>query len=108
MHIAVVGTGYVGLVTGACFAETGVNVTCVDVDKTKIDNLNRGILPIYEPGLGELVERNRNNKRLNFTTNLVDVLDSVDIVFSAVGTPADEDGSADQKHRACRYGRKGA
>ena len=95
MHIAVVGTGYVGLVTGACFAETGVNVTCVDVDKTKIDNLNRGILPIYEPGLGELVERNRNNKRLNFTTNLVDVLDSVDIVFSAVGTPADEDGSAD-------------
>ena len=74
---------------------SGVNVTCVDVDKTKIDNLNRGILPIYEPGLGELVERNRNNKRLNFTTNLVDVHDSVDIVFSAVGTPADEDGSAD-------------
>ncbi len=95
MHIAVVGTGYVGLVTGACFAETGVNVTCVDVDKTKIDNLNKGILPIYEPGLSELVERNRNNKRLSFTTNLVDVLDSVDIVFSAVGTPADEDGSAD-------------
>ncbi len=98
MHIAVVGSGYVGLVTGACFAETGVKVTCVDVDKVKIENLKKGILPIYEPGLGEIVERNSRNGRLAFTTDLASVLDDVEIVFSAVGTPADEDGSADLKY----------
>ena len=98
MHIAVVGSGYVGLVTGACFAETGVNVTCVDVDKNKIENLKKGILPIYEPGLGEMVERNSRSGRLTFTTELAEVLDDVEIVFSAVGTPADEDGSADLKY----------
>ncbi len=98
MHIAVVGSGYVGLVTGACFAETGVNVTCVDVDKNKIENLKKGILPIYEPGLGEMVERNSRSGRLTFTTDLAEVLDDVEIVFSAVGTPADEDGSADLKY----------
>ena len=98
MHIAVVGSGYVGLVTGACFAETGVTVTCVDVDKVKIENLKKGILPIYEPGLGEIVERNLRNGRLSFTTDLASLLDDVEIVFSAVGTPADEDGSADLKY----------
>lgn len=98
MHIAVVGSGYVGLVTGACFAETGVKVTCVDVNEQKINNLKKGILPIYEPGLGEIVERNSRSGRLMFTTNLAEVLDDVEIVFSAVGTPADEDGSADLKY----------
>lgn len=98
MHIAVVGSGYVGLVTGACFAETGIKVTCVDVNEQKINNLKKGILPIYEPGLGEIVERNSRSGRLMFTTNLAEVLDDVEIVFSAVGTPADEDGSADLKY----------
>lgn len=98
MHIAIVGSGYVGLVTGACFAETGVNVTCVDVDATKIDNLKRGIMPIFEPGLEELVKRNSNNGRLAFTTDLAAILDNVEMVFIAVGTPADEDGSADLKY----------
>ncbi len=98
MHIAIVGSGYVGLVTGACFAETGVTVTCVDVDEQKISNLKKGVLPIYEPGLGEIVERNSRSGRLTFTTDLAEVLDDVEIVFSAVGTPADEDGSADLKY----------
>ena len=98
MHIAIVGSGYVGLVTGACFAETGVTVTCVDVDEQKINNLKKGVLPIYEPGLGEIVERNSRSGRLTFTTDLAEVLDDVEIVFSAVGTPADEDGSADLKY----------
>ena len=98
MHIAIVGSGYVGLVTGACFAETGVTVTCVDVDEQKISNLKKGGLPIYEPGLGEIVERNSRSGRLTFTTDLAEVLDDVEIVFSAVGTPADEDGSADLKY----------
>lgn len=98
MHIAIVGSGYVGLVTGACFAETGVTVTCVDVDEQKINNLKKGGLPIYEPGLGEIVERNSRSGRLTFTTDLAEVLDDVEIVFSAVGTPADEDGSADLKY----------
>ena len=92
MNIAIVGTGYVGLVTGTCFAETGVNVTCVDVNAEKIENLQKGIIPIYEPGL---VQRNVNAGRLHFTTALENCLDNVDIVFSAVGTPPDEDGSAD-------------
>ena len=95
MNIAIVGTGYIGLVTGTCFAETGVNVTCVDVNAEKIENLQKGIIPIYEPGLEDMVQRNVNAGRLHFTTALENCLDNVDIVFSAVGTPPDEDGSAD-------------
>ena len=95
MNIAIVGIGYVGLVTGTCFAETGVNVTCVDVNAEKIENLQKGIIPIYEPGLEDMVQRNVNAGRLHFTTALENCLDNVDIVFSAVGTPPDEDGSAD-------------
>lgn len=98
MNIAIVGTGYVGLVTGTCFAEMGTHVTCVDVDKQKIEKLNNGIMPIYEPGLEELVKRNVEYGRLKFTTDLTEVLDDVEVVFSAVGTPPDEDGSADLKY----------
>ena len=98
MKIAVVGTGYVGLVTGTCFSEMGVHVTCVDVDSHKIDMLKNGLIPIYEPGLETLVRKNTKSGRLQFTTRLEDVLNDVDIVFSAVGTPPDEDGSADLKY----------
>lgn len=98
MNIAIVGTGYVGLVSGTCFAEVGVNVTCVDVDTKKIENLHNGIMPIYEPGLDDLVRRNVKEGRLHFTTNLTEVLDDVEVVFSAVGTPPDEDGSADLQY----------
>lgn len=98
MNIAIVGTGYVGLVSGTCFAEMGINVTCVDVVREKIENLQKGILPIYEPGLEEMLLRNTQAGRLHFTTQLTDVLDDVDVVFSAVGTPPDEDGSADLKY----------
>lgn len=98
MNIAIVGSGYVGLVSGACFAEMGVEVTCVDIDKQKIDNLIAGIIPIYEPGLDELVARNSAAGRLHFTTSLESVIDDVEIVFSAVGTPPDEDGSADLQY----------
>ena len=98
MNIAIVGTGYVGLVTGTCFAETGANVTCIDVNEEKIENLKKGIIPIYEPGLEDMVERNVKAGRLHFSTSLVDCLDDVQIVFSAVGTPPDEDGSADLKY----------
>lgn len=98
MRIAVVGTGYVGLVTGTCFSEMGVHVTCVDVDENKISALKQGVIPIYEPGLETLVHKNVRSGRLNFTTQLEDVLNDVDIVFSAVGTPPDEDGSADLKY----------
>ena len=98
MKIAVVGTGYVGLVTGTCFSEMGVHVTCVDVDERKIDALNKGIIPIYEPGLETLVHKNMKSRRLHFTTHLEEVINDVDIVFSAVGTPPDEDGSADLKY----------
>lgn len=98
MRIAVVGTGYVGLVTGTCFAEMGVNVTCVDVDVDKIEKLKNGIIPIYEPGLEEMVTRNHKAGRLHFVTNLCDCLNDVDMIFSAVGTPPDEDGSADLKY----------
>lgn len=98
MNIAVVGTGYVGLVSGTCFAEMGVHVTCVDVNKEKIDALIGGRIPIYEPGLDGMVLRNYREGRLRFTTDLTSVLDDVDIVFSAVGTPPDEDGSADLQY----------
>ena len=98
MKIAIVGTGYVGLVSGTCFAETGVDVTCVDVNHKKIEGLKNGIIPIYEPGLEEMVIRNIKENRLNFTTSLESCLDDVEVVFSAVGTPPDEDGSADLKY----------
>ena len=98
MNIAIVGTGYVGLVSGTCFAEMGVNVTCVDIDAEKIARLKRGEVPIYEPGLDEMVVRNHREGRLNFTTDLAEVIDDVEVVFSAVGTPPDEDGSADLKY----------
>lgn len=98
MDIAVVGTGYVGLVTGTCFAEMGVNVTCVDIDKEKIARLEAGDIPIYEPGLDEMVVRNQREGRLHFTTDLTSIIDNVNVVFSAVGTPPDEDGSADLKY----------
>ena len=98
MNIAIVGTGYVGLVSGTCFADTGATVTCVDVDAAKIERLNNGEIPIYEPGLEELVKKNVAAGRLRFTTDLASVLDDVEIVFSAVGTPPDEDGSADLKY----------
>ena len=98
MQIAIVGTGYVGLVSGTCFAEMGAHVTCVDVDAQKIEKLKNGIMPIYEPGLEELVKRNVGFERLKFTTDLTEVLDDVEVVFSAVGTPPDEDGSANLKY----------
>lgn len=95
MNIAIVGTGYVGLVSGTCFAEMGANVTCVDVNEEKIQSLLNGQIPIYEPGLDEMVLRNHQEGRLSFTTDLASCLNEVEIVFSAVGTPPDEDGSAD-------------
>lgn len=98
MNIAIVGTGYVGLVSGACFADTGASVTCVDVDTEKIERIKRGEIPIYEPGLDELVLKNVKAGRLRFTTSLESVLNDQQIVFSAVGTPPDEDGSADLKY----------
>ncbi|MDX9920419.1 MAG: UDP-glucose/GDP-mannose dehydrogenase family protein [Paludibacter sp.] len=97
MKIAVVGTGYVGLVSGTCFAEMGVDVTCVDIDIQKIENLKKGIIPIWEPGLEDMVLRNVNAGRLHFTTSVEEVLDDVQVVFSAVGTPPGDDGSADLK-----------
>lgn len=98
MKIAIVGTGYVGLVSGTCFADSGAEVTCVDVDQKKIDNLLNGNIPIYEPGLDELVVKNIKAGRLKFTTSLADILNDQQIVFSAVGTPPDEDGSADLRY----------
>ena len=95
MKIAIVGTGYVGLVTGTCFAEIGVNVICVDTNSEKIEALNQGIIPIYENGLEDMVHRNTKAGRLQFTTSLESCLDEADVIFSAVGTPPDEDGSAD-------------
>ncbi len=98
MNITVVGTGYVGLVVGACLAETGNAVTCADVDQGKIDGLKQNVLPIYEPGLDEYVERNQKQQRLVFTTDIPKAVQSADVVFIAVGTPPDEDGSADLRH----------
>lgn len=98
MNIAVVGSGYVGLVAGACFAESGNDVICVDNDESKISRLKRGEIPIYEPGLEELVKRNFKEGRLSFTTNLAEGVHKSDVVFIAVGTPQDEDGSADLTH----------
>ena len=98
MNISIVGTGYVGLVSGACFAEMGIDVTCVDIDEKKIGRLLSGEVPIYEPGLDDLVRRNVEAGRLHFTTDLSSCLDQVEVVFSAVGTPPDEDGSADLRY----------
>ncbi len=98
MKIAIVGTGYVGLVSGACFAEVGIDVTCVDIDAEKIERLRHGEIPIYEPGLEDLVRRNAAEGRLHFATDLAECIDNVEVVFCAVGTPPDEDGSADLKY----------
>lgn len=98
MKISIVGTGYVGLVTGACFADVGIDVTCIDVDKEKIENLEKGIIPIYEPGLEEIVNNNVQKNRLHFSNKLKDTIDDAEVIFSAVGTPPDEDGSADLKY----------
>ncbi|MEG1664752.1 MAG: UDP-glucose/GDP-mannose dehydrogenase family protein [Mucinivorans sp.] len=112
MKIAVVGTGYVGLVSGACFAEMGITVVCVDTNRQKIENLRNGIMPIYEPGLEALVAKNVSEKRLSFSSSLPEVLPNCEVIFSAVGTPSDEDGSADLKyvlevaHSVGRYAKK--
>jgi UDPglucose 6-dehydrogenase len=95
MNIAVIGTGYVGLVTGACFAEFGVNVTCVDIDAEKVARLNEGQIPIYEPGLEALVQKNAQSGRLAFTTELKEAVEQSLVIFLAVGTPPRADGSAD-------------
>ena len=98
MNIAIIGTGYVGLVSGACFAEMGINVTCVDVDKQKIDNLANGVVPIYEPNLTDMVIKNHSAGRLHFSTDLKSCLSDVEVLFCAVGTPPDEDGAADLRY----------
>lgn len=98
MNIAIVGTGYVGLVTGTCFADVGINVTCVDIDKTKIENLKKGISPIFEPGLDDMIARNVKKGRLHFTTDLKSIVNDSEVIFIAVGTPPDEDGSADLQY----------
>jgi len=98
MNITIVGTGYVGLVTGTCLAEVGTQVVCIDIDEKKINGLNQGIIPIYEPGLEAMVNRNVAKGRLTFSTNIKEALDPCDVIFIAVGTPPDEDGSADLKH----------
>ena len=98
MKISVVGTGYVGLVAGTCFADTGNEVTCVDVDEEKINSLNRGNIPIYEPGLTDMVKRSVKEERLFFTTDIKSAVEQAQIIFIAVGTPPNEDGSADLKH----------
>ncbi|HRG82413.1 MAG TPA: UDP-glucose/GDP-mannose dehydrogenase family protein, partial [Chitinophagaceae bacterium] len=98
MKITIVGSGYVGLVTGACFSEVGIDVVCVDINQQKIENLNKGIIPIYEPGLEEMILRNMKKGRLQFTTNIAEAMTDSEVLFIAVGTPPDEDGSADLKY----------
>jgi len=98
MKVVIVGTGYVGLVSGTCFSETGITVTCVDINTDKINKLKNGVVPIYEPGLSEMIKRNVENERLFFSSSLKDSLENVDVVFIAVGTPPDEDGSADLQY----------
>ena len=98
MKVTIVGSGYVGLVTGACFSEVGINVVCVDIDSKKINNLNNGIIPIYEPGLEEMLMRNMKKGRLSFTTNIAEAIKDSEVLFISVGTPPDEDGSADLKY----------
>ncbi|MDH7911321.1 UDP-glucose/GDP-mannose dehydrogenase family protein [Winogradskyella sp. SYSU M77433] len=98
MKIAIVGSGYVGLVTGACFSEVGIDVVCVDIDEQKIENLKNGIIPIYEPGLENMIKRNMSKERLNFSTSLAETISEAEAIFISVGTPPDEDGSADLKH----------
>jgi UDPglucose 6-dehydrogenase len=98
MKLTIIGSGYVGLVTGACFSEVGIDVRCVDVDQNKIDNLNKGIIPIYEPGLENMIARNMDKGRLQFTTNISEAIKGSDVIFISVGTPPDEDGSADLKY----------
>src|SRR5210317_661425 len=98
MKITIVGTGYVGLVSGTCFAESGISVTCVDIDQAKIEKLKQGIIPIYEPGLEDMVKTNLEKARLSFSSSLKDSIVDCDAVLIAVGTPPDEDGSADLKY----------
>ena len=98
MKIAIIGSGYVGLVTGTCLADVGFEVICVDIDQEKVEQLKKGKSPIYEPGLEEMLDRNIQKGRLTFTTSLVSILDDVEVIFSAVGTPPDEDGSADLQY----------
>lgn len=98
MKVVIVGSGYVGLVTGACFSEVGIDVICVDIDQKKIENLNKGIIPIYEPGLENMITRNMKKGRLTFTTNIEEALVDAEVLFISVGTPPDEDGSADLKY----------
>ena len=98
MKITIIGSGYVGLVTGACFSEVGIDVRCVDVDQKKIDNLKKGIIPIYEPGLENMITRNMDKGRLQFTTDVSEAVKGSDVIFISVGTPPDEDGSADLKY----------
>jgi UDPglucose 6-dehydrogenase len=98
MKITIVGSGYVGLVTGTCFSEVGIDVVCVDIDQKKIENLRKGIVPIFEPGLEEMLRRNMNKGRLTFTTSIAEALTDTEVLFIAVGTPPDEDGSADLKY----------
>lgn len=98
MKVLIVGTGYVGLVTGTCFAEVGIDVRCVDIDSKKVELLNKGISPIWEPGLEPMIQRNIEKNRLHFTSDLEGSIEKADVIFSAVGTPSDEDGSADLKY----------